>query len=85
MSRKGDARERGRHSRATDGTGENMRRATAHAFTRNHTPTRGARQELARLGSQAERVALRCPNARQRARFERLARFLLDAARRGKP
>lgn len=79
MRRKGDAQ--GGRPWATNGTGETRARAAAHVSARNDTARRAACQELARLGANAQRIALRCPNARQRARFENLARFLLSAAR----
>ena len=83
MAKKDAARE-GQNSRATNKTGKTWSRAAAHVSARHDTARRAARQELARLGSQAERVARRCPEARQRARFECLARFLLCATRGGR-
>lgn len=82
MIRKGDAQ--GGQPWATNGTGETRARAAAHVSTRHDTATCGTRQELARLGSQAGHIARRCPEPRQRARFTKIARFLLRAARGGR-
>lgn len=82
--RKGDAREHGRYSRATDGTGKTKTRAASHVCARHLTPTRATRQELARIGEQAAYIARRCPDARRQARYAKIARYLLRAARGGR-
>lgn len=71
---------RGGQPRATRGR-KTRERAATRIFTRKDTSDNRTRQQLLDLGARAEHIARRCPNARQRARFADLARFLLDAGR----
>ena len=80
MRKKGAARA-GQNARAAYGTEQSRARAAAHSLPRNYS---AARRELQSLGTRAQHIARRCPTPRQRARFSKLARFLLRASRGGR-
>ena len=83
MRKKGAARA-GQNARARHGTEQTRTRAAALVSARNDTAKRATRQELARLGANAQHIARRCPTPRQSAKFSKLARFLLRASRGGR-
>lgn len=82
MTEKGIARSGG--TSGDKQSGRNERRAAFSVSTRNYMPRRKTRQEIARLGGRAAHIARRCPEPRRQARFAKIARFLLRAARGGR-